>query len=96
MQLLLSLQLQLQLQLQDCDLHATLQAVALGAAVQAGILEGQISDVMVMDVWQANLMRALAQKQLKQSDETAASLGLLDQDFPDEVLRHDSLAPVVH
>jgi molecular chaperone DnaK len=36
------------------------QAVALGAAVQAGILEGEVSGVMVMDVWQASLMRALA------------------------------------
>ena len=38
-----------------------LQAVALGAAVQAGIYQGQVADLMVMDVWQASLMRALAQ-----------------------------------
>ena len=43
-----------------------MQAVALGAAVQAGILEGQVSDVMVLDVWQASLMRALAQQRLRQ------------------------------
>ncbi|GAB4820667.1 hypothetical protein N2152v2_007713 [Parachlorella kessleri] len=36
-------------------------AVALGAAVQAGIYQGQVADLMVMDVWQASLMRALAQ-----------------------------------
>jgi len=36
------------------------QAVALGAAVQAGIYEGQASELMVMDVWQASLMRAFA------------------------------------
>ena len=36
------------------------QAVALGAAVQAGIYEGQVSDLMVIDVWQASLMRAFA------------------------------------
>ncbi|KAL4457798.1 hypothetical protein ABPG75_012663 [Micractinium tetrahymenae] len=41
-------------------------AVALGAAVQAGIYEGQVSDLMVMDVWQASLMRAFAQQQLAQ------------------------------
>jgi hypothetical protein len=29
-----------------------LQAVALGAAVQAGILEGSVPDLMVMDIWQ--------------------------------------------
>lgn len=36
------------------------QAVALGAAVQAGVYEGQVSELMVMDVWQAQLMRAFA------------------------------------
>ncbi|GIL87151.1 hypothetical protein Vretimale_14267 [Volvox reticuliferus] len=43
------------------------EAVALGAAVQAGILQGEISNLMVMDQWQASLMRALAKLQL-QSD----------------------------
>lgn len=37
-------------------------AVALGAAVQAGIFEGQVSDLMIMDVWQASLMRAYARQ----------------------------------
>lgn len=55
---------------------AVLQAVALGAAVQAGILEGQVSDVMVLDVWQANLMRAFAQQRLQQDGELAAQAGL--------------------
>lgn len=55
---------------------AVLQAVALGAAVQAGILEGQVSDVMVLDVWQANLMRAFAQQRLQQDEELAAQAGL--------------------
>ena len=32
----------------------------MGAAVQAGIYEGAVSDLMVMDVWQASLMRAFA------------------------------------
>jgi heat shock protein 1/8 len=35
-------------------------AVALGAAAQAGVLEGSVSGLMVMDVWQASLMRAFA------------------------------------
>lgn len=43
-------------------------AVALGAAVQAGIYEGNVSDVMVMDIWQASLMRAYA-TQLEQQQE---------------------------
>ncbi|KAG2453319.1 hypothetical protein HYH02_001543 [Chlamydomonas schloesseri] len=41
------------------------EAVALGAAVQAGILQGEISNLMVMDQWQASLMRALAKLQLR-------------------------------
>ncbi|GFR43025.1 hypothetical protein Agub_g4026, partial [Astrephomene gubernaculifera] len=41
------------------------EAVALGAAVQAGILQGEISDLMVMEQWQASLMRALAKLQLQ-------------------------------
>ena len=47
------------------------QAVALGAAVQAGVLEGSVDSVMVMDIWQASLMRALATRQLE--DEAAAA-----------------------
>ena len=43
-------------------------AVALGAAVQAGIYEGNVSDVMVMDIWQASLMRAYATQLEKQQD----------------------------
>lgn len=50
--------------------------MALGAAVQAGILEGQVSDVMVLDVWQANLMRAFARQRLQQDDKLAAEAGL--------------------
>ncbi|KAK9810103.1 hypothetical protein WJX72_004949 [[Myrmecia] bisecta] len=51
------------------------EAVALGAAVQAGILEGSISDMMVLDVWQATLMRALAtQKLIEQRQEEGAEV----------------------
>lgn len=64
------------------------EAVALGAAVQAGILEGQVSDVMVMDVWQANMMRAFARQRLKQDEELAAGAGVdleqLDSSSDDE------------
>lgn len=35
-------------------------AVATGAAIYAGVLSGHIKDLMVMDVWQAAMMRALA------------------------------------
>lgn len=33
--------------------------------LQAGILQGDVESLMVMDQWQASLMRALAQLQLK-------------------------------
>jgi hypothetical protein len=45
------------------------EAVALGAALQAGALEGSVSDVETLEVWQAALMRALARKQME-SDES--------------------------
>ena len=45
----------------SCDY---LQAVAIGAAIQAGIYDGLVSGVMVMDIWQATLMRAFATQQL--------------------------------
>ena len=44
-----------------CD---CLQAVAIGAAIQAGLYDGLVSGVMVMDIWQATLMRAFATQQL--------------------------------
>lgn len=50
--------------------------MALGAAVQAGILEGQVSDVLVLDVWQANLMRAFAKQRLQQDEKLAAEAEL--------------------
>lgn len=37
-----------------------MQAVAVGAAIQAAMLEGQLDDFVVMDVWQAAMMRAFA------------------------------------
>ena len=45
------------------------QAVALGAAVQAGVYEGQVSDLMVMEVWQASLMRAFAAQLAREQGE---------------------------
>ncbi len=51
------------------------EAVALGAAVQAGILQGEVSDMMVLDVWQASLMRAMAQLQLRQSQQAQDKVG---------------------
>lgn len=41
--------------------------------MQAGMLEGQVSDVMVMDIWQASLMRAFAQQQLSKETDAAAA-----------------------
>jgi heat shock 70kDa protein 1/2/6/8 len=40
-------------------------AVAAGAAIYAGVLTGHIEDLMVLDVWQAALMRAYAKRELK-------------------------------
>eukprot|EP00892_Ulva_mutabilis_P008024 jgi/Ulvmu1/5594/UM023_0131.1 len=45
-------------------------AVATGAAVYAGVLSGHISELMVMEVWQAALMRALAENELETNKET--------------------------
>jgi heat shock 70kDa protein 1/2/6/8 len=55
-------------------------AVALGAAVQAGIYEGQLSDLMVMDVWQASLMRAYAQQVAAEQEAAAAGEELAFRD----------------
>ena len=41
--------------------------MAIGAAIQAGLYDGLVSGVMVMDIWQATLMRAFATKQLDSS-----------------------------
>lgn len=55
-------------------------AVALGAAVQAGIYDGQVSELMVMDVWQASLMRAFAaQLQKEQEAQVAGEASDLQQ-----------------
>lgn len=50
------------------------EAVALGAAVQAGVLQGQVKGLMVMDQWQASLMRALADMKLKSDPATKEKL----------------------
>eukprot|EP00883_Tetradesmus_obliquus_P007855 jgi/Sobl393_1/18509/SZX73966.1 len=61
------------------------EAVALGAAVQAGILQGEVDSLMVMDQWQASLMRALAQLQLKNSPEARAAVAAkFDMDYSSE------------
>lgn len=41
-----------------------MQAVAIGAALQAGVYDGLVSGLMVMDIWQATLMRAFATQRL--------------------------------
>lgn len=75
------------------EIACCLQAVALGAAVQAGILEGQVSDVMVLDVWKASLMRAFAKQRLRQDQQLAEEAGLapdqLQDSDDDEVCRQD-------
>jgi len=58
------------------------QAVALGAAIQAGLYEGSVSGLMVIDIWQASLLRALATKRLKDDSELAQEV--LGNDLPDE------------
>ncbi len=53
--------------LQGAELNCCclVQAVALGAAIQAGMLEGTLGDLMVMDPLQAGLLRALAGRRAK-------------------------------
>ena len=50
-----------------------MQAVAIGAAMQAGLYDGIVSGVMVMDIWQATLMRAFATQQLGKENIEEAS-----------------------
>ena len=40
------------------------EVVAEGAAVQAGIFQGDINSLYVMDTWQASLMRAFAEREI--------------------------------
>lgn len=47
-------------------------AGAAAAAVQAGILQGQVEGLMVIEQWQASLMRALAQLQLAEDPSARA------------------------
>ncbi len=55
---------------------------------QAGILQGEVSDLMVMDQWQASLMRTLAKLQLAQDAGARAAvegkfdMGDLDEGAP--------------
>lgn len=55
------------------------EAVALGGAVQAGILEGTVDEGEVVDVWQAQLMRALATARLQEE-------GTLEQTLDGDML----------
>ena len=41
----------------------------MGAAIQAGMLEDETSDVLVVDVWKAALMRAVAEKEMRGNEE---------------------------
>jgi molecular chaperone DnaK len=48
------------------------EAVALGAALQAGALEGTVRDAETIEVWQAALMRALVRKQAEEAAQQQA------------------------
>eukprot|EP00891_Asterochloris_glomerata_P002329 jgi/Astpho2/2329/Aster-08193 len=69
------------------------EAVALGAAVQAGILEGTVPDVMVMDVFQAGLMRVLAGQQLQEVENESEDYEL-DPDGKIEELSQEQAAKI--
>ncbi len=43
-------------------------------AMQAGILQGEVSNLMVLDQWQASLMRSLAELQLRQDQEARQAI----------------------
>jgi len=62
-----------------------LQAVAIGAAVQAGLYDGTVSGVMVMDIWQATLMRAFATQQLGDPTETQEQEGSDAEEYQENV-----------
>ena len=47
------------------------EAVALGAAVQAGILQGQVDGLMVMEQWQDSLKPSLADRTPRNSPSVA-------------------------
>ena len=49
--------------------------------MHAGILEGSVADIMVMDIWQASLLRALAKQQLR---DAASSLDEAVETVPEE------------
>jgi molecular chaperone DnaK len=71
------------------------EAVALGAAVQAGVLQGEVGDVMVLDQWQASLMRAAAQLALQQQPQAGAggaAGGAADADAAGPAERADKVA----
>ena len=42
---------------------------------QAGIFQGEVSDLMVMDVWQSALLRAFAKEQLEEEEARSAGRG---------------------
>lgn len=72
--------------------------MALGAAVQAGVYEGQVSELMVMDVWQASLMRAFAAQLAGEQGEAGEDGGLLAdedgwEDVPEDVAEADDQQP---
>lgn len=64
--------------------------------MQAGILQGDVADVMVMDIWQASLMRAFAKQQLREvdsaADETESSTDedeVEDEEDINQISEHD-------
>lgn len=65
------------------QLRCALSSVV-SCVLQAGILQGDVASLMVMDQWQASLMRALAQLQLKTSPEARSQVeekfDMLDDD----------------
>ena len=62
-------------------------AVALGAAVQAGIYQGEVAGLMVIDPWKAALMRAFAARALERGEVDPAAVGVEvgEEDVGDEV-----------
>ena len=59
--------------------------MAIGAAVQAGLYDGTVSGVMVMDIWQATLMRAFATQQLGDPTETQEQEGSDAEEYQETV-----------
>jgi len=60
-----------------------MQAVALGAAVQAGVLSGEIKDVRVLDSWQSSILELI--EELEQDGAEGIEDENIDEEEEEEI-----------